>query len=92
MHSDSEIPPGSNRRATNAVFAGCMGIDALRLGLLGICFWRKVREERIWAEYMGEKGGWCRRSVFHTCSVMIPADAKVEFALGAPISKNHEVG
>ncbi len=21
--------------------------------LLGICFWRKVREERIWAEYMG---------------------------------------
>jgi hypothetical protein len=32
----------------------------------------------------------CRRSVFHTCSVMMPADAKVEFALGAPISKNHE--
>ena len=30
------------------------GVD----GLLGICFWRKVREERIWAEYMGEKGGW----------------------------------
>ena len=26
--------------------------------LLGICFWRKVREERVWAEYMGEKGGW----------------------------------
>ena len=26
--------------------------------LLGICFWRKVREERIWAEYMGEKGGY----------------------------------
>ena len=26
--------------------------------LLGICFWRKVREERIWAEYMGVKGGW----------------------------------
>jgi hypothetical protein len=25
--------------------------------LLGICFWRKVREERIWAEYIGEKGG-----------------------------------
>ena len=25
--------------------------------LLGICFWRKVREERIWAEYMGVKGG-----------------------------------
>jgi len=25
--------------------------------LLGICFWRKVREERVWAEYMGEKGG-----------------------------------
>ena len=26
--------------------------------LLGICFWRKGREERIWAEYMGEKGGY----------------------------------
>ena len=25
--------------------------------LLGIFFWRKVREERIWAEFMGEKGG-----------------------------------
>lgn len=36
MHSDSEIPPGSNRRATNAVFAGCMGIDALRLGFIGL--------------------------------------------------------
>ena len=26
--------------------------------LLGVCFWRKVREERVWAEFMGEKGGW----------------------------------
>ena len=25
--------------------------------LLGICFWREVREERVWAEYMWEKGG-----------------------------------
>ena len=25
--------------------------------LLGICFWREVREERNWAEFMGEKGG-----------------------------------
>ena len=29
----------------------------MRGELLGICFWRKVREERVWAEYMGEKGG-----------------------------------
>jgi len=27
------------------------------LGLLGICFWRKGREERNWVELMGEKGG-----------------------------------
>ena len=26
------------------------------LGLLGICFWRKVREERVWTELMGKKG------------------------------------
>ena len=32
----------------------CLGSGYL---LLGICFWRKVREEGIWAEYMGEKGG-----------------------------------
>ena len=25
--------------------------------LLGICFWRKGREERNWVEFMGEKGG-----------------------------------
>jgi len=30
--------------------------------LLGICFWRKVREERVWAEYMGEKGGGVNRT------------------------------
>ena len=30
--------------------------SGIRVQLLGICFWRKVREERIWAEYMGEKG------------------------------------
>ena len=27
--------------------------------LLGICFWRKGREERNWVEFMGEKGGCC---------------------------------
>ena len=26
------------------------------LRMLGICFWRKVCEERIWAGPMGEKG------------------------------------
>ena len=26
--------------------------------LLGICFWRKVREERVWTEFIGEKGGY----------------------------------
>ena len=25
--------------------------------MLENCFWRKVREERFWAEYLGEKGG-----------------------------------
>jgi hypothetical protein len=30
----------------------------LKNGLLGICFWRKVREERVWTEFIGEKGGW----------------------------------
>jgi len=42
---------------------GCNPVEGFRLLrrwnhpalLLGICFWRKVREERIWAEYMGEK-------------------------------------
>ena len=29
--------------------------------MLEICFWSKVREERIWAEYMGEKGGALNR-------------------------------
>ena len=28
------------------------------LELLGICFWRKGREERNWVEFMGEKGGF----------------------------------
>ena len=35
-------------------------IEVIKESLLGICFWRKVREERIWAEYIGEKGGWFR--------------------------------
>jgi hypothetical protein len=34
-----------------------------RQELLGIYFWRKVREERIWAKYMGEKGGWCSPTI-----------------------------
>ena len=38
MHSDSEIPPGSTSRATDAVFAGCIGIDALRQEFLGLQF------------------------------------------------------
>ena len=32
--------------------------------LLGICFWRKGREERNWVEFMGEKGGWFQGSGF----------------------------
>jgi hypothetical protein len=38
--------------------SSCIGRYLSSLGLLGICFWRKVREERIWAEYMREKWGW----------------------------------
>ena len=36
MHSDSQILQGSTSRATDAVFADCIGIDALRQGFLGL--------------------------------------------------------
>ena len=40
----------------------CFVAKTFRLGwLLGICFWRKGREERVSAEFMGEKEGG-----FHT--------------------------
>ena len=43
---------GRMRKAQNGFL-----VIASYVFLLGIFFWRKVREERIWAEYMGEKGG-----------------------------------
>lgn len=47
--------------------------------LLGICFRRKGREERVWAEYMGKKGG-CGHSgkLIFIKSVSMKEDQKQE--------------
>ena len=48
-----ETPPGYS-----CLFLPPQGRTADELPLLlGICFWRKGREERNWVEFMGEKGG-----------------------------------
>ena len=39
--------------------------------LLGICFWRKVREERVGAEYMAGKGGWGERAAGSSFEIRI---------------------
>ena len=59
------------RNAVNPKTFGQFGL------LLGICFWREVREERVWAEYMGEKGGCWRR-----CSCVINLRSCVGFQFG----------
>ena len=38
-----------------------IAVEDFVIVLLGICFWRKGREERNWVEFMGEKGGYSPR-------------------------------
>jgi hypothetical protein len=48
------MPQARAGRVRRSSVLNLIGTKGARL--VGTSFWRKVREERIWAEFMGEKG------------------------------------
>ena len=56
--------------------------------MLGICFLRKVREERIWAEYMGEKGGY---EGFGPPLLITQVDDRIELIDYGPLSSSGKI-